>query len=262
LIGYIIFRVGLLIQFSSYIFVTIFWLRNTADARAVASETNSIFSLLTSILSALVVLLTVVTIIEILVLCLTYGDVIDYTNKSKVYQCHVYFEGFAWSVHGILVFVCAGMVSERLKKITAFREMSTTQQIKLMISKLSPMITCALCYLLRGIWITVDLIITVTTESTNSASRLYWICAVWIAISTPSMVLLFELRARDKIPEWMNGSDTSTLPSPPPPEVIFAMLRNTLDGDTEETDTEPFLNNSAEELLNDFESRWRPLAVV
>lgn len=196
-----------ILEFSTFVIVTIYWFNLTSKARAGASEKRFAFTLFPLILGTAAVAVTVTSTFEAVVLL--HGDyptVHDFRSTSKIHKISLIVESVAWGIHAIIVSICGGMVYTRISSLPTFAQVRSRAKRNIITKMIIPIIFCALSYAIRSGWYAADFVSRLTAPGNTFETGVGWYVGnVWIPTLVPSMCLLYSIRKRDRDPGSIDG---------------------------------------------------------
>mmetsp|Transcript_51925 Transcript_51925/g.62426 ORF Transcript_51925/g.62426 Transcript_51925/m.62426 type:complete len:367 (+) Transcript_51925:40-1140(+) len=222
IVAYILLRFGLTVfQYGAFSVVTVYWIQQCQTARAGAHETKKIFVILVGILVSTSVLLFAFAVWDVVDLLLYYDNIDDFVANSMLHFIMAPIVCVTWNILGINNLVCVYLIVIRLVKVPSWKNLGRMQKFRLVMHKISGMIICAICYMVRGIYVIIHL-----AGISYETDWMYWMGAVWIPTVVPSIILLYAFRRRDRLPGWIEGGHVVDLVAPP--TEAFSALSNYL----------------------------------
>ena len=152
----------------------------------------------------------------------------DWKYNSKTHKYHLVGEGVFWTLHGILVLFCAWLMYRRLLGLSSYQQLSVAQKTPILTRMLVTMLSCAICYIMRGIMIFLARASLNRDDEDYENGAKWWIAAMWVPTLFPSLLLLYTFRRIERGPSWIDGVDCETaelLPAPHPPALIWKQFR-------------------------------------
>mmetsp|Transcript_9539 Transcript_9539/g.18487 ORF Transcript_9539/g.18487 Transcript_9539/m.18487 type:complete len:341 (+) Transcript_9539:109-1131(+) len=229
------------LEFSTYIIVTIFWFIVTSRARAGASEKKIVFTIYPLILAfASIGMILSSTIEAVVLLSGDFAGVDDFRAKSQIHKVGTIIEASAWGVHFTVVSICCFMVYKRISSLPTFSQVRGHAKRNIVNKMMIPMICTALSYALRCGWMTADFVSRIHNPSKPFETGLgWWLGNVWIPTLVPCVSLLYSIRKRDREPGSIDGvSDALLHPQHPyehnDPILLFHRIFRDMDEDDEE----------------------------
>ena len=152
----------------------------------------------------------------------------DWKINSSVHKHHLTSEGCWWTIHGISLLFCVWLMYRRLLGLESFQQLSVSQKTAIVTRMLVTMLTCAICYIMRGIMIFLARASLTGDDDDFESGAKWWILTMWIPTLFPSILLLYTFRRIERGPAWIDGVDIETaelLPAPHPPALIWRQFR-------------------------------------
>merc|ERR1719215_1951657 len=166
-----------------------------------------------------------------------YDSLEDWKYESNTHKKHLLSEGIFWILHGLTVFFCCKLMYARLLGLASYQQLPVSQKTPILTRMLVTMLTCASCYIMRGVMLLLARASLDTSEDDYENGILWWTLAMLIPSVFPSILLFYPFRRLERGPFWIEGINSETaelLPAPVPPALIWKRFKRIKNDENDE----------------------------
>jgi hypothetical protein len=152
-------------------------------------------------------------------------------QNELLFRLQILMESICWMASAAFVLICIKVTFERIQlSFSTFSPANTLERVSLNAQALVPMAVCALCYIVRSVFLFCRMIgETPLIVSTNRFHPVWWVAFVWGPTLLVVTMALYSARRRDRIlPSFDTGDGEDSdfnepllrTPMPPPAEAF------------------------------------------